>query len=70
VYAIPRSSDVSVSCGPRRDELDSHKQVVYFLEQGVAVRPGEQRLRVKGLRLDMEAFEVLAAVAVEHCQTS
>lgn len=59
-----------MSCGPRRDELDSHKQVVYFLEQGVAVRPGEQRLRVKGLRLDMEAFEVLAAVAVEHCQTS
>ena len=60
-----RRSDVSVSCQPRRDRLDSHKPVVYFLEQGAEVEPGQQRLCLKTLRLDMEDAELLAAVTVE-----
>lgn len=58
-------SVVSVSCAPQRTRLDSHKQVIYFLEEGVAVEPGRQRLAVKHLRLDMEEYEVLAAFAVD-----
>jgi hypothetical protein len=58
-------SDVSVSCAPQRTRLDSHKQVIYFLAEGVAVAPGRQRLAVKHLRLDMQEYEVLAAFEVQ-----
>jgi len=57
--------DVSVSCAPQKTKIDSHKQVVYFLERGHAVRPGGQRLRMRGARLDMEEFELVASFSVD-----
>jgi len=57
--------DVSVSCAPQTKQIDSHKQVVYFLERGHSVRPGGQRLRMRGARLDMEEFELVASFSVD-----
>ena len=54
-----------MSCAPKTTGLDSHKQVIYFLERGVSVHTGQQRLCVRGARLDLEEYELVASFCVE-----
>jgi hypothetical protein len=55
-----------VSCGPSATRVDPHKQVVYFLKEGVAVSPSGQRLRIRGAVLDLEEYELLASFDVQQ----
>ena len=57
--------NVTVSCAPQTTGLDSHKQVVYFLERGVPVHTARQRLCVRGARLDLEEYELVASFCVQ-----